>query len=78
MIYLVFTYIWFFQADFNNTSLSVALDQRLEEGTGGGARGPGGRSWQQRLLVTGANAQYTRRRTLSNITAIFDKYVTCT
>ncbi|XP_026324011.1 exocyst complex component 2 isoform X2 [Hyposmocoma kahamanoa] len=62
------------EADFNNTSLSVALDQRLEDGAAGSMRGPGGRNWQQRLLMTGANAQYTRRRTLSNVTAVFDNF----
>ncbi|CAH2068965.1 unnamed protein product, partial [Iphiclides podalirius] len=58
--------------DFNNTSLSVALDQRLDEALEAGEAG--GRSWQQRLLIAGANAQYARRRTLANIAAAFDSY----
>lgn len=49
----------------------MALDQRLEEGAAEAA----GRSWQQRLLVAGANAQYTRRRTLANILTAFEKLV---
>ncbi|XP_045542416.1 exocyst complex component 2 [Papilio machaon] len=58
--------------DFNNTSLSVALDQRLEESAVEAVAA--GRSWQQRLLVAGANAQYTRRRTLANILTSFENY----
>ncbi|XP_068629047.1 exocyst complex component 2 [Battus philenor] len=59
--------------DFNNTSLSVALDQRLDETLGEGCE-EGGRSWQQRLLIAGANAQYTRRASLANIVTAFDDY----
>ncbi|XP_050665877.1 exocyst complex component 2 [Leptidea sinapis] len=53
-------------ADFNHSSLSVALEQALEEAEGGA------RTWQQRLLISAANAQYTRRVTLNNIAAVFD------
>ncbi|KAI8430152.1 hypothetical protein MSG28_000537 [Choristoneura fumiferana] len=53
--------------EFNNTSLSVALDQRLEEP----AAGPG---WQQRLLIAAANAQYTRRVTLPALARAFESY----
>ncbi|XP_045510493.1 exocyst complex component 2 [Colias croceus] len=55
--------------DFNNTSLSVALDQRLDESGEGGTR-----SWQQRLLIASANAQYTRRVILTNIATSFENY----
>ncbi|CAH0406116.1 unnamed protein product [Chilo suppressalis] len=57
--------------DFNNTSLSVALDQRLDESQP--ARDTG-HSWQQRLLVAGANAQYTRRAILPALAAACDQY----
>ncbi|XP_063373703.1 exocyst complex component 2 [Cydia amplana] len=55
--------------DLNNTSLSVALEARLEAEPRGGAP-----SWQQRLLMTGANAQYTRRVILDNIARAFQSY----
>lgn len=55
--------------EFNNSNLSVALEQRLEEG-GSSA----GRSWQTRLLVAGANAHYTRRVTLPNIARAVDNF----
>ncbi|KAJ2943891.1 hypothetical protein O0L34_g8215 [Tuta absoluta] len=58
------------EADFNNTSLSVALDQRLEEP----APSDSGRSWQQRLLIAGANAQYTRRVVLPDIAKAFESF----
>ncbi|CAD0195349.1 unnamed protein product [Chrysodeixis includens] len=54
--------------EFNNSNLSVALEQRLEEGP------PAGRSWQQRLLLAGANAHYTRRHTLPSIAAAANTY----
>ncbi|CAH0722849.1 unnamed protein product, partial [Brenthis ino] len=57
--------------DFNNTSLSVALDQPLEAPR---RLGDKARSWQQCLLIAAANAQYTRRVTLTNITNAFDSY----
>ncbi|GBP94707.1 Exocyst complex component 2 [Eumeta japonica] len=59
--------------DFNNSSLSVALDQRLDESQpqAGDGHGP---SWQQRLLIAGANAQYTRRVTLTNIATAFESH----
>ncbi|KAM3958266.1 exocyst complex component secretory 5 [Aphomia sociella] len=63
--------------DFNNTSLSVALDQPLDESQGsvGGVGGEGvGSGWQRRLLVAAANAQYSRRVTLHNIAAAFDTF----
>ncbi|XP_028039948.1 exocyst complex component 2 [Bombyx mandarina] len=59
--------------DFNNTSLSVALDQRLEETAASGAAADEGGSWQRRLLVAAVNARYTRRVTLANIAAAFDE-----
>lgn len=53
--------------EFNNSNLSVALEQRGEE-TGGPAAGPAPpASWQLRLLLAGANAAYTRRHTLAAI-----------
>ncbi|XP_063634029.1 exocyst complex component 2 [Cydia splendana] len=55
--------------DVNNTCLSVALEARLEAEPRGGAP-----SWQQRLLMAGANAQYTRRVTLDNIAQAFQSY----
>ncbi|XP_059049390.1 exocyst complex component 2 [Achroia grisella] len=55
--------------DFNNTSLSVALDQPLDESVGGAESG-----WQRRLLVAAANAQYTRRVTLQNIATDFNTF----
>ncbi|KAL0849914.1 hypothetical protein ABMA28_011844 [Loxostege sticticalis] len=58
--------------DFNNTSLSVALDQRLDESRETPA--PDGRSWQQRLLIAGANAQYTRRRQLPHLAQAFQDF----
>nr|XP_026484674.1 exocyst complex component 2 [Vanessa tameamea] len=56
--------------DFNNTSLSVALDQPLVAGGAGG----GARSWQQRLLIAAANAAYARRVTLPRVAAAFDSF----
>lgn len=53
--------------EFNNSNLSVALEQRGEE-VGGPAAGPAPpASWQLRLLLAGANAAYTRRHTLAAI-----------
>ncbi|XP_050553614.1 exocyst complex component 2 [Spodoptera frugiperda] len=53
--------------EFNNSNLSVALEQRGEE-VGGGPAGPAPpASWQLRLLLAGANAAYTRRHTLAAI-----------
>ncbi|XP_045761389.1 exocyst complex component 2 [Maniola jurtina] len=59
--------------DFNNTSLSVALDQPLEEPnrTLGDGRV---RSSQQRLLIAASNAQYTRRVTLPSVATSFDNF----
>ncbi|XP_026764058.2 exocyst complex component 2 [Galleria mellonella] len=59
--------------EFNNTSLSVALDQPLDE-SGGGSDGGAGHGWQRRLLVAAANAQYTRHVTLHNIAEAFDSF----
>ncbi|CAH1643265.1 unnamed protein product [Spodoptera littoralis] len=54
--------------EFNNSNLSVALEQRAEEGGAGGAGcGAGRAAWQLRLLLGGANAAYTRRHTLAAI-----------
>ncbi|CAG9576085.1 unnamed protein product, partial [Danaus chrysippus] len=50
--------------DFNSSSLSVALDQPLEESRGA----------QQRLLVAAADALYTRRVTLNNIAEKFTSF----
>ncbi|PZC87269.1 hypothetical protein B5X24_HaOG201505 [Helicoverpa armigera] len=61
--------------EFNNSNLSVALEQRLEEtGAEGGGAGAGGLSWQQQLLLAGANAHYSRRVTLPNIAAAIDSF----
>ncbi|CAB3245306.1 unnamed protein product [Arctia plantaginis] len=54
--------------EFNNNNLSVALEQRIEEGASNS------RSWQQRLLLAGTNAHYTRRVTLTNISEAFHNY----
>ncbi|XP_072935687.1 exocyst complex component 2 [Epargyreus clarus] len=59
--------------EFNNTSLSVALDQRLDESRARLADSRA-RSWQQRLLIAAANAQYTRRVVLPDIAAAFDRF----
>ncbi|KAF9415299.1 hypothetical protein HW555_007048 [Spodoptera exigua] len=55
--------------EFNNSNLSVALEQRAEEGAGAGpgAQGAQPAAWQLRLLLAGANAAYTRRHTLAAI-----------
>ncbi|KAG6455553.1 hypothetical protein O3G_MSEX009291 [Manduca sexta] len=58
--------------DFNNTSLSVALDQKLEESVTQSV--VDGCSWQRRLLIAAANAHYTRRVTLTNIANTFENY----
>ncbi|OWR47027.1 Exocyst complex component 2 [Danaus plexippus plexippus] len=50
--------------DFNSSSLSVALDQPLEESRGA----------QQKLLVAAADALYTRRVTLNNIAEKFTSF----
>ncbi|KAJ8734975.1 hypothetical protein PYW08_014225 [Mythimna loreyi] len=55
--------------EFNNSNLSVALEQGLEEGGSSATR-----SWQTRLLVAGANAHYTRRVTLPNIARAVDNF----
>ncbi|KAL4705672.1 hypothetical protein ACJJTC_011234, partial [Scirpophaga incertulas] len=60
--------------DFNNSSLSVALDQRLDESREQQPRGAAGHSWQRRLLVAGANAQYTRRAILPAVADAFHQY----
>ncbi|CAK1548634.1 unnamed protein product [Leptosia nina] len=57
------------EQDFNNSSLSVLLDQPLEDTLEGGTR-----SWQQRLLIASANAQYTRKMILVKIASSFDTY----
>nr|XP_034841374.1 exocyst complex component 2 isoform X2 [Maniola hyperantus] len=59
--------------DFTNTSLSVALDQPLEEPnrTLGDGRV---RSSQQRLLIAASNAQYTRRVTLPSVSTSFENF----
>ncbi|XP_048481795.1 exocyst complex component 2 [Plutella xylostella] len=61
------------QQEFNNTSLSVALDQPLDETLPHSAqdRGP---SWQQRLLIAACNAHYTRKVTLNNIAKAYEQY----
>ncbi|XP_023934089.1 exocyst complex component 2 [Bicyclus anynana] len=59
--------------NFNTTSLSVALDQPLEEPQR--ALGDGRvRSCQQRLLIAASNAQYTRRVTLPAVAASFQHF----
>ncbi|XP_028164499.1 exocyst complex component 2 [Ostrinia furnacalis] len=62
--------------DFNNTSLSVALDQPLDESraAAGATATAGGRTWQQRLLIAGANAHYTRRAQLPRLAQAFVDY----
>lgn len=61
--------------EFNNSNLSVALEQRGEE-VGGPAAGPAPpASWQLRLLLAGANAAYTRRHTLAAIATAIHKYL---
>ncbi|KAG7304291.1 hypothetical protein JYU34_011232 [Plutella xylostella] len=62
------------QQEFNNSSLSVALDQPLDETlphSAGQDRGP---SWQQRLLIAACNAHYTRKVTLNNIAKAYEQY----
>ncbi|CAH2262199.1 jg26825 [Pararge aegeria aegeria] len=59
--------------NFNNTSLSVALDQPLEEPNR--TLGDGKvRSSQQRLLIAASNAQYTRRVTLPAVATSFNNF----
>lgn len=58
--------------EFSNNSLSVALNLRLDDMSMESA--DTGRTWQQRLLITGANAQYTRRVTLNKIITAFDGF----
>lgn len=53
--------------EFNNSNLSEALEQRLEESPGAG------RSWQHCLLLADANAHYTRRHTLPSLAAAASK-----
>ncbi|XP_060810472.1 exocyst complex component 2 [Amyelois transitella] len=57
--------------EFNNTSLSVALDQCLDETK---CEEPSGRSRQQQLLVAGANALYTRRQLLVELPGTFQNF----
>lgn len=54
--------------EFNNNNLSVALEQSMEEGSSNA------RSWQQRLLLAGTNAHYTRRVILINIADTFQNF----
>ncbi|XP_039765827.1 exocyst complex component 2 [Pararge aegeria] len=61
------------EQNFNNTSLSVALDQPLEEPNR--TLGDGKvRSSQQRLLIAASNAQYTRRVTLPVVATSFNNF----